>query len=171
MSRLVQLLVSSFVCRNHSGSMRFGPHDGDIQEQGSVFRRYSQSLDSPTNYLVESARLASLPKFSWSGGSKLSQRAAEAMREQNVTARLATCGLISLQKSQQIKKIRFSLWVSFASARSTCSGQRKHSQSCISGMPGFEVYISLNAMNMLVWWKALDLLEVAFLFGGKFQDW
>ena len=109
MSRLVQLLVSSFVCRNHSRSMRLEPHYRDIQEQGSVFRRYSQSLDSPTNYLVENARLASLPKFTRSGGSKLSQRAREAMRERNVTARLATGGLVSLQKSQQIKKIRASL--------------------------------------------------------------
>ena len=68
----------------------------------------SHSLHAPSNDLVENARLASLTKSTWSGGSKHSQRAAEAMREQNFMARLATCGLIGVQKSQQVKKIRAS---------------------------------------------------------------
>ena len=90
-------------------------------------------------------------------------------------ARPATCGLIGVRKSQQVKKIRASLWVSFASAKTTRSGRIKHFQSHISGMPAFvSVHISRkNAMDMRpVWWEALDLLEVAFLmiWWKLFQD-
>ena len=146
-----------------------------LRSRVSVPPVYSPTRCMPPQIIfVENSRLAALTKSTWSGGSKHSQRAAEAMREQNFMARPATCGLIGVQKSQQVKKIRASLWVSFASAKTTRSGPIKHFQSHISGMPAFvSVHISrknaMNAMDMRpVWWEALDLLEVAlFMCGGN----